>query len=319
MTDNAEKKPSMELETVVGSGSSTSGDFGKTDTTVVTSATSQGAGVDFNGDGTVSRTGLGAEVEQDLKDLEEDEGDELQTDTEGAEGDDTGTEGTEGDGLEAEEGEPFDAEDPASIKAFDEKYLKPDGSGLNLQSFEAEVKANVEKGVWDVNKSTRSYLSSMGIDGPLIDNYMEGMKARAANNESAFLEVVGGKEAFDTKLAWGKANFTPAQKKRYNDAMAKGGEEAAEQLELLNTRYSQANPGAAAKSNTKRIGFKRPASPQRDATLNTSAKASGGSKVEPFANAEAHRVAMNEAATSNDPKKMEEVRSRLRASPWFKA
>lgn len=314
MADENTPKPSMGLEVAFASEGSTSGEFGAGESSVSTS-TSDGASMDFNADGSV--------VEKPVSPADPElEGEEADGNPEQPEGGDTEGDGepdAEGNG-EAPDGDPFDPDDAESVEAFNAKYIGEDG-GLNMEAFTDELQGNVTNGVFDLNKSTRAWLNNAGISNALINQHLQGVKAMSEANDNAFYSLAGGKESYDKKFAWAKENFTPAQKERYNKAMAKGGDAAQEQLELLNTRYAAGNPNAGTETPAKKgFGFgapKRPASPQRDATNNASAKPTSQPKAQGYANAEEHRAAMNEALASKNPAKMEEVRARLRASSWF--
>lgn len=258
-----------------------------------------------------------AEIDADLAVQEAEDGAEPGNDAEDttASGDDGAqTEPSEESAEDPADLPDYNVDDEAVIAKYDEKYLKHDEKGnaiLDLDAFNAELNANYAEGKLDINEGSRQWVKdTFGVDDKAIDLYLQGLKTEADKIDNERYDQVGGKDAWDGLIEWGKANYTQEQQKRFNEAVHKGGEEAKEQIELLKARAGGTSQG-------KRPGLRnrRPSSP---------AKSAGGSsapvsKVEPFATPEDHRVAMVEAEASNNLAKVEEVRKRLRASSWFKA
>ena len=117
---------------------------------------------------------------------------------------------------------------------------------LNFAAITAELEANLKDGVENINKGTRAYLKDqLGISDRFIDEHIRGQLAIKQQAEGAFYDRVGGKEHYETMLDWGKGTYTAEQKRRFNAAMEKGGEDAADALDLLVSRYDKANPTAA--------------------------------------------------------------------------
>lgn len=301
---------------VVGSGA-TSGDFSKGEATVST-----------NTDGQRVEADLGDELDADLKD----EGDE-EAEGEAADDGDKANSEESADSDEADgeaDGEPSEApvgelgewnkDDAELAKKFHKHYWNEEGTELNFSKFSEELEANLETGVADINKGARAYLKDqLGVSDKFIDDHIKGQLALREQNDTKFYDIVGGKETYEKKLGWAKDGYTPEQKARFNAAIKKGGEDAQEALELLNTRFSKANPetgGGEKNEQPARKGVpgkeRLRASPEK---TTSAAAPSAGTGPKPYASLEEHRTAQDAAIKSGDPAKLKEVSERLRASP----
>lgn len=265
----------------------------------------------------VSSVDLGADIEADLeKDLADDDADpEAKPEGDDAEGEgDEGTEeGEEGDDAEALP--EFDIESEEVVKAYEAKYTHAEDGTLNLDAFNAELAANEAKdGKPNVNEGSRKFLKEVyGVSDALIDRHIEGLVAIREAQDAAFYAKAGGQEVYEQMLGWatGDGGYTPAQKERFNAAILKGGEEAEEQIELLKTRFAAKNPQAGAeKTAGKRFRDRRRSSPVKQASASTAT-----STVKGYENQEAYRVEL--ASVGDDPKKLADVRAKLKASKWF--
>jgi hypothetical protein len=261
--------------------------------------------------------------EVDLKDLEGDEGE-----GDGEEGEGADKEQPEGEVKEAPVGDlgEFKADDEEVVKKFDEHFFSEDGTQLQTARLTAELEANLKAGVTDINKGSREYLKHrFGISDEFISAHIQGVLASKELGDQRFYATVGGKDAYEAMKTWGSANYTADQKARFNAAMEKGGEAAAEQIELLQNRYAKANPKAGEKRQEGGVGEKpstiinkgapgrRAASPQRSATAN----AQSAPGVEGFGSELEYREAMK--AAGENKAEVEKVRKRLRASSFWKA
>ena len=125
---------------------------------------------------------------------------------------------------------------PAEATAAEvEKALEP--SGLNLQDFNAEF---AQKG----ELSTESYdkLAKAGYDKALVDQFIEGQKARASQFDGSIKDEVGGGEAYNTMVEWAKANLSPGEIDAYNTAVGSGKADSAKLAALgLKAKYDKAN------------------------------------------------------------------------------
>lgn len=294
----------------------------------VKSSEVSGAGLDFEADGKVSRTGLGkgaaeAEPEDDLEDEDLGDGDKKEEPAADDKAEEEETAEGEGDDL----GE-FDPDNEEVVSKFDAKFTtEVEGGGVEINSaaFSAEVDVDLKAGGTGALKpATYEYLKArFGVSKDYADSLIKGQLALRAQNEDAFYAKVGGAETYAKKLEWAKTGYTPAQKARFNAAVAAGGEEAADALDLLNAKYAAATSkgteeGGDGKDVGKRpgIGIRRPASPKKSTT--TSANPGGGTDLKPFADAEEHRKAQAEALKSGDKAKLDLVRKRLVKSTFWK-
>lgn len=125
---------------------------------------------------------------------------------------------------------------PADATEADvEKALAP--AGLNLQDFNAEF---AEKG----GLSTESYdkLAKAGYDKTLVDQFIEGQKARATQFEGSIKSEVGGDEAYEAMVTWAKSNMSPGEIDAYNTAVGTGKADNAKLAALgLKAKYDKAN------------------------------------------------------------------------------
>jgi hypothetical protein len=296
--------------------------------------------VSFDGTGGTSTKSTGDSLNQEFdKDglaLTDEELAELEGDDQPTEGVDTEEE------KPAEEETPEETDPEAELpewdeandevnSAYDAKYITKDDGGkdvLNFQAFNDEFAKDRGEGKRDLNAGTRQYLKDrFGISDKLIDSHLAGVIAQEEKIANVFHGQFGatpeeGQKVYTEMFGWAKENFTPAQKDRYNAAMKEGGEAAQEQIELLKTRFLTKNPGKASTTEAaeRTIGLRkveRGVSPKKNATGGQSSQSAAPT---PFANAEEHRVAQNEALKLKGKEKdtkLAEVRSRLSASQFW--
>ena len=116
-----------------------------------------------------------------------------------------------------------------------EKALAP--SGLNLQDFNAEF---AQKG----ELSTESYdkLAKAGYDKALVDQFIEGQRARANQFQTDIMSEVGGTEKYTEIVTWAKASLSPGEIDAYNEAVSSGNPEKAKLAAMgLDAKYTKAN------------------------------------------------------------------------------
>lgn len=107
--------------------------------------------------------------------------------------------------------------------------------GLQLDEFSAEFAKNGEL-------STESYekLTKAGFPKDLVDQFIEGQKARAAQFETDIKTEVGGTERYSEMIEWAKANLSPAEIQAYNDAVTSGNADKAKLAALgLSAKFSK--------------------------------------------------------------------------------
>jgi hypothetical protein len=108
--------------------------------------------------------------------------------------------------------------------------------GLDMQDFSAEF---AEKG--ELSPESYEKLQKAGYDRNLVDQYIEGQRAIAAQYENTVMGEVGGREKYNEITTWAKANLTPAEINAFNAAVSSGSQEQAKLAVLgLGSKYQQA-------------------------------------------------------------------------------
>lgn len=67
-----------------------------------------------------------------------------------------------------------------------------------------------------ISEATRARLAEVGIPNEVVDNYIEGAKARAEVEYNEMSQCVGGREKFNTILKWAADNLSPQEIKSIN-------------------------------------------------------------------------------------------------------
>lgn len=108
--------------------------------------------------------------------------------------------------------------------------------GLKLDEFSAEFAKNGELSPESYDKLTKA-----GFPKELVDSYIEGQKAMAAQFEADIKSEVGGNERYSEMLDWAKVNLSPTEIQAYNDAVTSGSAEKAKLAALgLSARFDKA-------------------------------------------------------------------------------
>lgn len=108
--------------------------------------------------------------------------------------------------------------------------------GLNLQDFNAEFAKN-----GTLSEESYKKLQEAGYDKNLVDQFIEGQKARAVQFESAIKTEVGGDERYTDMVTWAKANLSPGEIDAYNVAVSSGNPDQAKLAALgLAAKYEKA-------------------------------------------------------------------------------
>lgn len=97
-----------------------------------------------------------------------------------------------------------------------------------------------EKG--ELSKESYEKLGKLGYSKDLVDNYIEGVRARAAREEEAVHSLVGGKARFQEMAAWASENLPEAEITHLNTLLSQGGESARTAAAALAHSYSAKNP-----------------------------------------------------------------------------
>lgn len=143
--------------------------------------------------------------------------------------------------LEAKLGQPKQADttatpDPAKATPEDAEKALTD-KGLNMQDFSQEF---AQKG--ELSPESYEKLAKAGYSKDLVDQFIEGQMARAAQFESSIKSEVGGNDAYVEMVTWAKANLSPAEIDAYNTAVSSGNPQQAKLAALgLRAQYEKAN------------------------------------------------------------------------------
>ena len=89
--------------------------------------------------------------------------------------------------------------------------------GLDLSTFTTEFNAKGE-----LSADSYAKLAAAGFDKGLVDNYINGQKAVAAQYDTAVTTEVGGSEKYSEVVTWAKANLTDDEITAYNAAVSSG-------------------------------------------------------------------------------------------------
>jgi hypothetical protein len=173
--------------------------------------------------------------------------------------------------------------------------------------FSKEYWARKAKGEKGLSEGAYAYLKDAhGVPREVIDHIQEAMEALTEKLQGGYVTAAGGKEAFDTALAWAnKGGYTRSMRMGLQAALNAGGQAASDAGELLAKRHAAATGKE-----------RRPSTPSRDATKGAATGAAAGG-VKPFATADDYHDARRAAQASGKQEEVEVVRARLRASDWY--
>lgn len=108
--------------------------------------------------------------------------------------------------------------------------------GLDFSEFSAEFATKGE-----LSPESYAKLEAAGFDKQIVDNYIAGQKAVAAQYETEILAEVGGREKYSEITAWAKANLTPSEIDAFNAAVSSGNTAQAKLAVLgLSAQFSKA-------------------------------------------------------------------------------
>lgn len=132
--------------------------------------------------------------------------------------------------------EPQATPEPAKATPEDADKALAD-KGLNLQDFSQEF---AQKG--ELSAESYEKLAKAGYDKNLVDQFIEGQRARAAQFEGGIKAEVGGDEVYTDMVTWAKANLSPAEIDAYNTAVSSGNMDQAKLAALgLKMKFEKAN------------------------------------------------------------------------------
>lgn len=134
------------------------------------------------------------------------------------------------------EDKPADTPKPAEANPEDADKALSD-RGLNLQEFNDEF---AQKG--ELSPESYDKLAKAGLSKEIVDDYIEGQKARASSYESSIKGEVGGNEKYSQMVDWAKGNLSEGEIQAFNKAVSSGDVEQARLAVLgLSTKYTNAN------------------------------------------------------------------------------
>lgn len=123
--------------------------------------------------------------------------------------------------LEAKLGKPAEAKTeevpPVSDQQTEEVKEQLESKGLSLEDFSKEF---AEKGA--LSPESYDALEKAGYPRNIVDQYIDGQRARAALYESEVKAVAGGDKTFGEMVEWAKANLSPSEINAYNAAIDSG-------------------------------------------------------------------------------------------------
>jgi hypothetical protein len=122
--------------------------------------------------------------------------------------------------TELEKGKaPAAQQDPAKAPADGEKPPEGEPSKVNPQEAQdAAAKEFSEKG--ELSEETYKSLEAAGFPKDMVDSYIAGQMALAAQRDAQGYELAGGQEQYSAMAKWAGANLTAPELQAFNDAIA---------------------------------------------------------------------------------------------------
>lgn len=126
--------------------------------------------------------------------------------------------------LEAKLGKPAQQNTEEKSAEPQEQQVQEElqSKGLDLYEFSNEF---AQQG--QLSEDSYTKLEKAGYPRDIVDQYIEGQKARSALFESEVKSVAGGDQGFNDMIQWAKANLSPAEIAAYNAAIDTGSPEQA--------------------------------------------------------------------------------------------
>lgn len=118
------------------------------------------------------------------------------------------------------------------------------GGAIDVAAFEKEYADNG-------SLSDKSYeaLARVGITKEIVDRYIEGRTAYAANYDEQVMSVAGGRQEYEKIVLWAKDNLSESEIASYNKAVTSKDVELARLATAgLMSKYNAANTSSSAKS-----------------------------------------------------------------------
>lgn len=166
------------------------------------------------------------------------------------------------------------------------------GTGLELSTFENEF---AETGT--LSPESYAALAKAGIPEAVVNQYIEGQKALAAQQTAEAHSLVGGADNYKAMVSWAATTLSEADKAAFNAAVDKGGASAKLAIAGLNAQFRSAQGSTPQLIN----GFAQ----------------SGTSDVQGFRSTAELTDAMRDPRYSRDPAYRKDVEAKLAASQLF--
>lgn len=109
-------------------------------------------------------------------------------------------------------------------------------AGVDFTKYSEEYNTNGE-----LSEDAYKELASKGFDKQIVDDYIEGQKARNERQTQEVSTVVGGIDNLQPVLEWAGENLSPEEIQLYNEATSKGTAATKLALEGVYARYTAAN------------------------------------------------------------------------------
>lgn len=108
--------------------------------------------------------------------------------------------------------------------------------GLKLSDFSQEFAKSGE-----LSQESYEKLAKAGFEKQLVDDFIAGQQARAAQFQSDIINEVGGKERYEEMVTWAKSNLTPSEIDAYNMAVGSGNADQAKLAAMgLEAKFTRA-------------------------------------------------------------------------------
>lgn len=117
--------------------------------------------------------------------------------------------------ADAKPQEPQEPQEQEQQETGTEESKEQDTGGtIDIAAFEKEYADNG-------SLSDKSYeaLARVGITKEIVDRYIEGRTAYAANYDEQVMSVAGGKSEYEAIVNWAKDNLSDSEKESYNKAV----------------------------------------------------------------------------------------------------
>jgi hypothetical protein len=143
--------------------------------------------------------------------------------------------------LESKLGQPKETtqnESKAEQPSDNDVAQELDSRGLDLQEFSSEFS---EKG--ELSQDSYEKLEKAGITRNIVDQYIDGQQALAAQYESDVMSIAGGNEGFSEMTEWARSNLSENEISVYNRAVDSGDiEQARLAVAGVYQKFSAARP-----------------------------------------------------------------------------